>query len=141
TPHVGADENAYMELLWFDSTVPADASKLPLSHVSTGPGYVYARSSWDEDATWFFFKCGKRYTAHQHLDVGHFFIVKHDELAGEGGHYSDFGGKHDVNYYARSIAHNTVLVHDPSEVFAAIRGVRDPIANDGGQAYPWPGTA
>ena len=141
TPHVGADENAYMELLWFDPNVKqGDLSKLRLSHVSKGPGYVYARSSWDEDATWFFFKCGNRYTAHQHLDVGHFFIVKHEELAGEGGHYDTFGGTHDTNYYARTIAHNSVLVHDPNEVFAAVRGRRDAIANDGGQAYPWPGT-
>lgn len=141
TPHVGADENAYMELLWFDPSVKeGDLSKLRLSHVSKGPGYVYARSSWDEDATWFFFKCGKRYTAHQHLDVGHFQIVKHEELAGEGGHYDTFGGLHDTNYYARTIAHNSVLVHDPREAFAAIRGSSKPISNDGGQAYPWPGT-
>ena len=58
-----------------------------LSHISPGPGYVYARSSWDDDATYFFFKCGDRFTAHQHLDVGHFLIYKHEELAGDGGHY------------------------------------------------------
>ncbi len=140
-PHPGADENAYMEFLWYDPTVKqGDLSKLRLSHVSRGPGYVYARSSWEEDATWLFFKCGKRYTAHQHLDVGHFFIVKHEELAGEGGHYDDFAGPHAVNYYLRTIAHNSVLVHDPKEAFAAIRGTPDPVANDGGQAYPWPGT-
>ena len=141
TPHVGADENAYMELLWFDPTVKqADLGALRLSHVSTGPGYVYARSSWEEDATWFFFKCGKRFTAHQHLDVGHFFIAKHEELAAEGGHYDDFGPPHNTNYYLRTIAHNSILVHDPDEVFAGIRGTRGVNANDGGQAYPWPGT-
>jgi hypothetical protein len=141
TPHVGADENAYKELLWFDPAVKqGDLSQFRLSHVSRGPGYVYARSSWEEDATWFFFKCGKRYTAHQHLDVGHFFIVRHEELASEGGHYAGFGDAHDINYYLRTIAHNSVLVHDPDEVFACIRGFTGPTGNDGGQAYPWPGT-
>jgi hypothetical protein len=140
-PKMGADENAYRDFLWNDPTVKAgNLKKFRLSHVSPGPGYVYARSSWDEDATWFFFKCGKRFTAHQHLDVGHFFIVKHQELAGEGGHYADFGGQHDVNYYMRSIAHNTVVVHDPSEVFQGIRGQAGPQINDGGQKFPWPGT-
>ncbi len=141
TPHVGADENAYKELLWFDPTVKqGNLKKFRLSHVSKGPGYVYARSSWKEDATYFFFKCGKRFTAHQHLDVGHFFIFKHEELAGEGGHYVDFSGPHDVNYYLRTIGHNSILVHDPNETFGFIRGWDGPTANDGGQAYPWPGT-
>jgi len=139
-PHVGADENAYRELLWFDPKVKGAIRKLPLSHVSTGPGYVYARSSWSEDATYFFFKCGKRFTSHQHLDVGHFFIYKHEELASEGGHYADFGGAHDANYYLRTIAHNSVLVHDPNEKFVLVRGYSGPIVNDGGQKYPWPGT-
>ncbi|MBA2479687.1 MAG: heparinase II/III family protein [Planctomycetes bacterium] len=141
TPHVGADENAWRELLWFDPAVKqGDLERFRLSHVSPGPGYVYARSSWKEDATYFFFKCGKRFTAHQHLDVGHFYIYKHDELASEGGHYVDFSGPHDSNYYLRTIAHNSVLVHDPSEIFSHVRAFTGPMGNDGGQAYPWPGT-
>jgi hypothetical protein len=140
TPHVGAFENSWMELLWFDPSVKkGDLKKLKLSHFSEGPGYVYARSSWEEDATYLFFKCGKRFTAHQHLDVGHFYIFKHEELAGEGGHYVDWSGAHDINYYLRTIAHNSMLIHDPAESFEFIRGA-DQIANDGGQKYPWPGT-
>ena len=141
SPHVGAFEHSWMELLWFDPAVKnGSVAKLPLSHYSSGPGYVYARSSWEEDATYFFFKCGKRFTAHQHLDVGHFYIFKHEELAGEGGHYVDWSGAHDINYYLRTIAHNSVLIHDPKEKFTFIRGYTDEIANDGGQKYPWPGT-
>jgi heparin/heparan-sulfate lyase len=98
---------------------------------------VCARSSWDEDATHFFFKCGDRFTAHQHLDVGHFLIYKHEELAGDGGHYDGFGTPHDVNYHLRSIAHNTILVHDPSETWPNIRAGRV-TGNDGGQAHNWP---
>jgi hypothetical protein len=141
TPRIGADENAWRELLWFDPTVKqGNLKKFKLSHVSPGPGFVYARSSWQEDATYFFFKCGKRFTAHQHLDIGHFYIYKHEELASEGGHYCDFSGPHDTNYYLRTIAHNSILVHDPSESFSHVRGHTGPGGNDGGQAYPWPGT-
>jgi heparin/heparan-sulfate lyase len=98
---------------------------------------VYARSSWEEDATHFFFKCGDRFTAHQHLDVGSFLIYKHEELVGDGGHYDSFGSSHDVNYHLRTIAHNTILVHDPGETWPGIRaGVVT--GNDGGQAHNWP---
>ncbi len=145
TPRMGADENAYREVLFGDPMVAkADLSRFRASHVSPGPGFAYARSSWGEDATHLFFKCGKRVTSHQHLDVGHFFIFRHEELAGEGGHYCDFGGpegSHDANFYMRTIAHNTVLVHDPAETWSFIRAAAGQLANDGGQRYPWPGTA
>ena len=39
---------------------------------------------------YFFFKCGDRFTAHQHLDNGHFLIYKHEELAGDGGQHHDW---------------------------------------------------
>jgi hypothetical protein len=138
TPKTGVGNYAYMDFLWRDTTVSdADLGRFRLSHISPGPGYVYARSSWDEDATHFFFKCGDRFTAHQHLDVGHFLIYKHEELAGDGGHYDGFGTPHDVNYHLRSIAHNTILVHDPSETWPGIRAGRV-TGNDGGQAHDWP---
>jgi len=126
------------DFLWRDTTVKkADLSRFRLSHMSPGPGYVCARSSWEEDATYFFFKCGDRFTAHQHLDNGHFLIYKHEELAGDGGHYDDFGSPHDVNYHLRSIAHSTILVHDPSERWPGIRA-GNVTGNDGGQSHDWP---
>jgi len=139
TPRSGAGDYAYKDFLWRDATVPkGDLSRFTLSHVSPGPGYVYARSSWDDDATYFFFKCGDRFTAHQHLDVNHFVIFKHAELAGDGGHYDDFGSAHDVNYHLRTIAHNTILVFDPAE--ATWKNVRaGPVSgNDGGQMHAFP---
>jgi hypothetical protein len=138
TPRCGVGNYAYKDFLWRDTAVKtADLKQFRLSHYSPGPGYVFARSSWDEDATYFFFKCGDRFTAHQHLDVGHFLIYKHGELAGDGGHYDGFGTQHDVNYHLRSIAHNTILVHDPSETWPNIRA-EQVTGNDGGQAHDWP---
>jgi hypothetical protein len=138
TPRSSVGDYAYKDFLWRDTTVkPADLDGFRLSHVSPGPGYVHARSSWEEDATYFFFKCGDRFTAHQHLDNGHFLIYKHEELAGDGGHYDDFGSEHDVNYHLRSIAHNTILVYDPSETWPGIRAGKV-TGNDGGQSHDWP---
>ena len=108
-----------------------------LSLASRGPGFVYARSSWDEDATYFFFKCGDRFTAHQHLDVDHFVIYKHAELAGDGGHYDEFGSAHDVNYHLRTIAHSTLLVLDPAGALAGHPRRRRSPRNDGGQHHTW----
>ncbi len=138
TPTSSVGAYAYKDFLWRDATVTKGSlGDFRLSHISTGPGYVYARSSWDEDATYFFFKCGDRFTAHQHLDVGHFLIYKHEELAGDGGHYESFGSRHDVNYHLRTIAHSTMLVHDPTETWPGIRA-GDVTGNDGGQAHDWP---
>ncbi len=137
TQRSGVGNNAWMDFLWRDTAVGrGDLSGFRLSHVSPGPGFVYARSSWADDATYFFFKCGDRFTAHQHLDVNHFVIYKGAELAGDGGHYDEFGSPHDVNYHLRSIAHNTVLVLDPAERWPAIRA-GEVTGNDGGQHHAW----
>jgi hypothetical protein len=138
TPRSSVGNYAYKDFLWRDATVPGkDLAGFRLSHVSPGPGYVYARSSWDDDATHFFFKCGDRFTAHQHLDVGHFMIYRHEELAGDGGYYVDWTSPHVVDYYVRSIAHSVMLIRNPAETWPNIRGAQT-TGNDGGQAFPWP---
>jgi hypothetical protein len=139
TPVSSIPGNAYKDFLWRDETVEkGDLEKFKLSHFSEGPGYVYARSSWEDSATHFFFKCGDRFTANQHLDNGHFLISKLEELAGDGGQYYYFGAKHDTNYLLRSIAHNTVLVLHPEETWQNIRAYQGPFGNDGGQHHNWP---
>ena len=101
TPVSGSNVNAYKDFLWRDTSVPkGDLKRFKLSHLSRGPGYVFARSSWDEDATYFFFKCGDRFTSHQQLDAGNFLIYKHEELIGDGGHFYSFATDHEVNYHA-----------------------------------------
>jgi len=138
TPRSSVGVYAYKDFLWRDPSVPkGDLSDFKLSHFSAGPGHVYARSSWDEDAAYFFFKASDRFTAHQHLDAGHFVIYKRAELLGDGGHYDGFGSAHDVNYHLRTIAHNTILVRDPSEGWPGIRAGKV-TANDGGQHHNWP---
>jgi hypothetical protein len=137
TPRCSVGNYAYKDFLWHDASVTkAELKDFPLSHLSAGPGFVYARSAWDDGATYFFFKCGNRFTAHQHLDLNHFLIYKHAELAGDGGHYDEFGTEHDVNYHLRSIAHSTILVLDPEERWPAIRASKV-TANDGGQHHNW----
>jgi Heparinase II/III-like protein len=135
--------NGYKDLLWRDPGIRVgDLKNFKLSHFSPAAGYIYARSSWENDAVHFFFKCGDRFTAHQHLDNGHFLISKHDELAGDGGQYYHFGKNHDVNYHLRTIAHSTILVYDPDETWSNIRAYEQlfhgKMDNDGGQHHNWP---
>lgn len=138
TPRMSVGDYAYKDFLWRAPIVPGGGiGPLPLSHHAAGPGYVYARSDWTDSATTFFFKCGDRFTAHQHLDNGHFLIARHELLAGDGGHYDDFASPHAVNYYLRSIAHNTLLIRDPAETWPSIRGGQVS-GNDGGQHHDWP---
>ena len=138
-PGMDIPEYAYMDFLWHDPTVPKiDLKAFKLSHCSPGPGYVYARSSWEHDATYLFFKCGDRFTAHQHLDVGTFTIFKHTPLALPGGFYDDFAGNHACNYYTRTIAANSMLIFDPSEKFPDGIRAGPKSFNDGGQDYPLP---
>jgi hypothetical protein len=139
-PYCTIPDYAYMDFLWNDQTVPrGDLKSFKLSHYSPGPGYVYARSSWEGDATYLFFNCGDRFTSHEHLDVGHFIISRADMLAGDGGVYDSFNSDHCANYYLRSIAHNTMLVHDPSEKIGDGIRAAGKSANDGGQHYHWLG--
>ncbi len=138
TPVSGSSVNAYKDFLWRDETVrKGDLKNFKLSHFSPGPGHVFARSSWDDDATYFLFTCGDRFTSHQHLDAGNFLIYKYEELIGDGGQFYSFATDHEVNYLLRSIAHNTILVKDPSERWPAIRNGKV-TSNDGGQAHDWP---
>ncbi|MCL2645819.1 MAG: heparinase II/III-family protein [Phycisphaerales bacterium] len=138
TPRPAIACDAFMDFFWNDTTVKAgDLDAFKLSHWSPAAGYVYARSSWKDDASHFFFKCGRQFTAHQHLDNGHFMIFKHDELLGDGGHYAGWTESHIINYYVRTIAHNSLLIEDPSETWAVRGFPARPAENDGGQLYPY----
>jgi heparin/heparan-sulfate lyase len=72
---------------------------------------------------------------HQHLDAGAFQIYFKGTLASDSGLYSGssgaYGSPHCLNYYWRTIAHNSLLVYDPGEDFGK-RGY----GNDGGQRLP-----
>jgi len=117
---------------------PLDPAGLPLAHLVEGIGKVYARSDWTDDATWFRFECGDYWAGHQHYEVGNFEIFRHDPLATESGEYTDYLDNHSVNWLIRTIAHNSILVHQPDETWRDMRdGGRNAYANDGGQAKKW----
>ena len=114
-------------------------ASLPLSRYFPDPaGRMVARTGWDEGPTapvamaemkispWMF-------NNHQHLDAGNFQLWYKGSLACGSGVYH-YGSNHDINYYKRTIAHNTIAVFDPGETFTW--GKSMPVANDGGQRWP-----
>ena len=122
---------------------PMTTDELPLSRYFSDPaGVMIARTSWASEpqascamaqmkiAPWMF-------NNHQHLDAGHFQLWYKGGLATASGLYQGleggYGSAHFLNYYQRTIAHNTITVTDPDEEFTW-QGKK--VVNDGGQHWP-----
>jgi heparin/heparan-sulfate lyase len=128
-----------LEFLWSDDTVaPRDpastkAAELPRERFFPGVGHLVLRDGWGPDSTWVEFTCGPYFAKHDHLDTNHFVIYHRGQLALDtGADYTDTESPHYLNYYRRSIAHNTLLVYKPGETFFWGENLWT-AANDGGQ--------
>jgi len=124
------------DFLWVeDPEGPLDITTFPLAHLASGAGKIYARGDWGEDATKLRFECGPYYSNHQHFEAGNFEIFRRDLLATESGVY-DWYSNHSVNWYIRTIAHNSMLIYMPGEEWGQMRDVgeyKNTYLNDGGQ--------
>jgi hypothetical protein len=134
---------AVEEFLWRDPDWPG-LPPTPVTWFAPYNGHVFMRSDWTDEAghldiaaTYVSFNAGDRLAYHQFYDQGNFTIFHNgEELVVRSGVYSGDGtSDHDANYYARTIAANTILVCDLAETFDGIRpnGERDVWLNDCGQ--------
>jgi hypothetical protein len=128
-----------LEFLWDDPEVaPRDPSlsseeELPRQRYFSGVGHLVMRDGWKPESTWIEFDCGPYFAKHQHLDQNQFTIYHGGYLAiDSGADYTDTESPHYLNYYRRTVAHNSILVYDPAEKFFWSDNVL-PAANDGGQ--------
>lgn len=81
-------------------------------------GIAFMRSGSGKSDTYACFVTNKKNFAHRHFDANHFMIYKHDFLALDTGTRIGFKRRDDEhlnNYYCQSVAHNTVLIHQPQE--------------------------
>jgi heparin/heparan-sulfate lyase len=129
------------ELFWRDPELtPRPLSDLPLSRYFGFPfGWMVARTGWDEASVIAQMRINiYNFVGHQHADAGSFELYYKGPLAVHSGVYQGvtggFGSVHHRNYYQRTIAHNSLLIRDPDEAFAARGG--QPQVNDGGQRIP-----
>jgi len=128
-----------LEFLWSDPQVTpvdpalADEGQLPRQRYFSGVGHLVIRTGWKPSSSWIEFDCGPYLAKHQHLDQNQINIYRGGYLAiDSGADYTDSESPHYLNYYRRTIAHNSVLVYDPSEKFFWSENLL-PAANDGGQ--------
>jgi Heparinase II/III-like protein len=128
-----------LQFLWDDPEVsprnPALASEteLPRQRFFPGVGHLVMRDGWTPESTWIEFDCGPYFAKHQHLDQNQFTIYHRGYLAiDSGADYTDTESPHYLNYYRRTVAHNSVLVYDPAEKFFWSDNLWSG-ANDGGQ--------
>jgi len=128
-----------LEFLWNDPEVTprdpalADEHELPRQKYFPGVGHLVIRDGWKGDSTWIEFDCGAYLAKHQHLDQNQINIYRGGYLAiDSGADYTDSESPHYLNYYRRTIAHNSVLVYDPAEKFFWSENLLA-AANDGGQ--------
>ena len=127
------------QFLWDDPLVtprdPAQTTEaeLPRNYLFRGVGHLVMRDGFGPDSTWIEFNSGPYLAKHDHLDQNHFVIYHKGYLATESGaDYTDTESPHYLNYYRRTVAHNSMLVYKPGEKFFWSENVW-PAANDGGQ--------
>jgi hypothetical protein len=127
------------QFLWDDPNVtprnPADSTEAEISrqHYFRGIGHLIMRDGFGPESTWIEFNSGPYLAKHDHLDQNHFVIYHKGYLATESGaDYTDTESPHYLNYYRRTIAHNSMLVYKQGEKFFWAENLW-PAANDGGQ--------
>lgn len=128
-----------LKFLWDDPNVaprdPALASdvELPRQHFFKGVGDLVMRNGWGPNSTWIEFTAGPYLAKHQHLDQNAFTIFHRGYLAiDSAADYTETESPNYLNYYRRTIAHNSMLVYKPGEPFFWAENLW-PAANDGGQ--------
>lgn len=127
--------NDWGMVLFYDPDVPDLApEQFPPDMLFRTRGYVSMRSDWGKDATFVHFHCGRFETdGRNHGDNNSFIIYRKAYLACDSGtrglnnpeqkQYSD--GKHHQNYFAQTIAHNSITIgtnSDPSPLCHTVFG-------------------
>ena len=78
-----------------------------------GTGMVIWRSTWEKDGTTLFFKCGDYFGDHGHFDQGHLDIFRRAPLLIDSGSYLTFSGTFRMDYWRKTVAHNSILITEP----------------------------
>jgi heparin/heparan-sulfate lyase len=123
--------------LWSDSSTPDGPfapDSFPMARHFENMGQIIMRSGTGADDTYCMFSCGGILSQHRHYDALNFVIYHKGFLALDSGtRYKEFdNGQHLANYYAQTVAHNCVVIHQPGEPPARYWG-GNVVGNHGGQ--------
>lgn len=131
--------NRFEELFYWQPNAPTrPVEELPLAKHFRVAGSVLMRDTWDyPNATLVEFKSASFSSRnHHHLDQNAFTVFYKAPLLIDSGTYDKYGSEHFYNYYTRTIAHNSVTVWDPEEVFyRKEENGKTCCSNDGGQKF------
>ncbi|KKL09252.1 hypothetical protein LCGC14_2567720, partial [marine sediment metagenome] len=121
-----------------DRKKPRFADNPPLTWLwgRDGNGYLQMRSKgWAPDSTVIEFRCGDYFWSHSlNCNNNSFYIYHKGHLAVQSGLYDDYyRGEHGGNYYMRTVASNSMLIHRRGEFWWAWR----PKEAFGGQRLPY----
>ncbi|MBO4513758.1 MAG: heparinase II/III family protein [Victivallales bacterium] len=95
---------------------PGNATHAMARHFPSG-GVFFMHGNEPKDRTYALFNVGSRLVAHKTRgDENHFSIFRKGYLAIDSGYRCDAWTFH-YKYHHSSVAHNTMLIHDPDEVF------------------------
>ena len=96
---------------------PLAPEALPHARHFDAMGQVFMRSGTGPGDTYCLFTCGGILRQHRHFDSLNFVIYHRGFLALDSGtRYDEFtNGQHLANYYAQTVAHNCVVIHQPGE--------------------------
>lgn len=115
---------AISTLLFYDPSLPAadpqgaSYEQLPYAKLFPGGNEVYMRSSWEGKAAMACFRSTPAFTktAHGDFDVNTFVLYRRGNLAPDSGVYDAYQGqKNYFGYQKKTIAHNDILIIDPSK--------------------------
>jgi heparin/heparan-sulfate lyase len=131
---------ARFSLTSMPSVAPAKApeSRMPLARMFENMGQTFFRSGSGADDTYAMFTAGGVLAQHKHFDHNSFTIYKKGFLAIDTGTRPE-PGQHLTHYYARTVAHNSILIRMPGEQMPRYWGgpapdeTPLPVPNDGGQ--------
>jgi len=100
-----------------NSPPPLAPESLPHARNFENLGQLYMRSGTGPLDTYCLFTCGGTLAQHKHFDSLNFVIYHRGHLALDSGtrYAEEENGQHLANYYAQTVAHNCVLIHQPGE--------------------------
>jgi len=112
----------------------ASPKDLPSAFHFEPMGQIFMRSGDHADDTYCLFTSGGVLSQHKHFDSLNFVIYHRGHLAIDSGtRYLEFdNGQHLANYFAQTVAHNCVVIHQPGEPPARYWGGKVE-GNHGGQ--------
>jgi hypothetical protein len=115
-------DQGFMEIYDFlyaqPALAPVPVDGMGTAYYAPGAGETFARSSWDEDATWINLVAGPYTQSHAHHDQGHLMIFKGDWLAYDANVESHSGinqGEENHNLVRIVRGGSTVLQHVDTE--------------------------